>query len=169
MQKSISIYFPVSLIFILFFSRLIPHPPNFTPIITTAILSTFFFRKLYLSLIVILIAMLLSDIFIGFYKNMFFVYLSLFLIVLIFFKYGKKINSKNLFIFSFFGSLIFFIISNFGVWVLSDMYEKNINGLIYCYVLAIPFFLNTFFSTILFSYSAYYVNYLYTKKVVSRA
>ena len=49
-------------------SRFIPHPPNFTPIITTAILSTFFFRKLYLSLIVILIAMLLSDIFIGFYK-----------------------------------------------------------------------------------------------------
>jgi hypothetical protein len=36
------------------------------------------------------------------------------------------------------GSLIFFIVSNFGVWVLS--YPHTIEGLIACYTLAIPFF-----------------------------
>ena len=115
--------------------------------------------------------MLLVDVFIGFYKHMFFVYLSLFLITFIFFKISDKVNSKNLFIFGFFGSLIFFLISNFGVWasgVLSPItnlpYEKNLNGLINCYFLAIPFFTKTLISTIFFSYIAYLTNFSLKKR-----
>jgi hypothetical protein len=85
---------------------------------------------------------------------MLFVYVSLFLIVLIFFKISKKMNYKNLFIFSFFGSVIFFLISNFGVWLVGNLYERNINGLIECYFMAIPFFKNTIISTLIFSYSS---------------
>jgi len=80
--------------------------------------------------------------------------LSLFLIILIFFKISKKINYKNLFIFGFSGSVIFFIVSNFGVWIAGNLYEKNMNGLIECYFMAVPFFKNTLISTIIFSYSA---------------
>ncbi len=47
---------------------------------------------------------------------------------------------------------VFFLISNFGVWLLSGMYEKNISGLINCYIVAIPFLKNTIISTIFFSY-----------------
>ncbi len=146
----------LSLILFMVFSRLIPHPPNFTPIIAVAILSGYFFKNIYISLFVLLSTMLISDLFIGFYKNMIFVYLSLIIIAFIFFKIRKKINYKNLFIFGFFGSLIFFIISNLGVWLLGNMYEKNLQGLIECYFLAIPFFKNTLFSTIIFSYTAVY-------------
>ena len=39
--------FPMSLILILAFARLIPHPPNFTPIIAVAIMSGYFFRNIY--------------------------------------------------------------------------------------------------------------------------
>jgi hypothetical protein len=110
--------------------------------------------------------MLLSDIFIGFYSHIFFVYLSLCLITFIFFKVNLQINYKNLFIFGFFGSLIFYLISNFGVWILSDLYEKNFSGLVTCYFLAVPFFKNTLFSTLIFSYSAFfgykYLNKIYT-------
>ena len=66
----------------------------------------------------------------------------------------------KLFVYGFAGSLIFFIISNFGVWVLGNPgvldipYERNLNGLIECYILAIPFFGNTFLSTVIFSYPA---------------
>jgi len=149
--------FPISLILILVFARLIPHPPNFTPIIAAAILSSYFFKNIYLSLMILLISMLLSDIFIGFHTNMFFVYAPLFLITFLFFNVRMKINSKSLFIFAFLGSLIFYLVSNFGVWLMSGMYEKNISGLMSCYVLAIPFFTNTILSTIIFSYPVLFV------------
>ena len=149
--------FPISIILILTLSRLIPHPPNFTPIIAVAIMSSYFFKNIYLSCATLLISMLLADAFIGFYGNMLFVYLSLLIIVFIFYKISEKINFKNLFIFGFIGSLIFFIISNFGVWVLGGLYEKNLNGLVECYVLAIPFFGNTFLSTLIFSYPAIFI------------
>ena len=155
--------FPISLILILAFARLIPHPPNFTPIIAVAILSGYFFKNIYLSFATLLISMLLADAFIGFYNHIFFVYLSLLLIAFVFYKISEKINFKNLFIYGFIGSLIFFIISNFGVWVLGGhgvydaAYEKNLNGLVECYVLAIPFFGSTFLSTLIFSYPAIFI------------
>ena len=154
---------PIGLILILALSRLIPHPLNFTPIIAVAIMSGYFFKNVYLSFSVLIVAMLIADVFLGFYENMIFVYISLILISFIFYKFSKKINFKNLFFFSFLGSVIFFVISNFGVWVLESPglnnlpYEKNLSGLIECYILAIPFFHNTFLSTLVFSYSAIYI------------
>ena len=155
--------FPISLILILAFARLIPHPPNFTPIIAVALISGYFFKNINLSLLILLVAMLLSDLFIGFYENMIFVYASLLLITFVFHKISKKINFKNLFIYCFTGSLIFFIFSNFGVWalgspgVLDVAYERNLSGLVECYILAIPFFGNTFLSTLIFAYPGIFI------------
>ena len=67
----------------------------------------------------------------------------------------NKINAKNLFIYGVSSSLIFFIISNFGVWLSGGMYEKNIAGLINCYMMAIPFLKNTMISTVFFSYLSF--------------
>ena len=159
--------FPIGLILILALARLIPLPPNFTPIIAVAIMSGYLFKNINLSFLVLLIIMLISDLFIGFYENVIFVYLSLVLITFIFHKISTKINFKNLFIFSFAGSFIFFIVSNFGVWALGSPgvydipYEQNLKGLMECYVLAIPFFKNTLISTLLFTYSAYLTNIFY--------
>jgi len=156
-------FFPISLILILALARLIPHPPNFTPIIAVAIMSGYFFKNINLSFLILIVAMLVSDLFIGFYENVIFVYASLLLITFVFYKISDKINFKNLFIYSFAGSLIFFIVSNFGVWVLGSpgvydiAYEKNLNGLVECYILAIPFFGNTFLSTVIFAYPAIFI------------
>jgi len=155
--------FPISLILILALARLMPHPINFTPVIAVAIMSGYFFKNIYLSFITLIVSMLIADLFIGFYENMIFVYLSLILISYTFYKFSKKINLKNLFFYGFAGSLTFFIISNFGVWALgspgiNDLpYEKSLSGLIECYILAIPFFGNTFLSTLVFSYPAIYI------------
>ena len=154
---------PISFILILALSRLIPHPPNFTPVIAVAIMSSYFFRNIYLSFATMIISMLIADFFIGFYGHMIFVYMSLLLITFTFFKTNWKINFKNLFIFGFVGSVIFFIISNFGVWAISSMYEKSFDGLVHCYFLAIPFFKNTFLSTLVFSYTAF-LAHKYIKK-----
>ena len=166
--------FPISLILILVFARLIPHPPNFTPIIAAAIVSGYFFKNINLSLLTLLIVMLISDLFIGFYENVIFVYASLLLITFVFHKISNKINFKNLFIYGFAGSLIFFVVSNFGVWLLGSpgaydiAYEKSLNGLIQCYVLAIPFFGNTFLSTVIFAYSAIFIYRSLTARTSSR-
>ena len=155
--------FPISLILILAFARLIPHPPNFTPIIAVAIVSGYFFKNINLSLLTLLVAMLVSDLFIGFYENVIFVYASLLLITFVFHKISNKINFKNLFIYGFAGSLIFFAVSNLGVWALGSpgvydiAYEKSLSGLIECYILAIPFFGNTFLSTLIFAYPAIFI------------
>ena len=158
--------FPLSLILILIISRLIPHPPNFTPIISVAIISSYFFKDKFLSILVLMISMILSDFLIGFHKNIFFVYLSLVTITLVFYNLREKINFKSMFLFGFFGSLIFYLISNFGVWILGTMYEKNFSGLLNCYIMAIPFFKNTFLSTLFFSYAVLVVDSLYRKKFI---
>ena len=161
--------FPIGLVLILILSRLIPHPPNFTPIVAVAIMSGYLFKNIYLSFATLLVSMLVADAFIGFYENIFFVYLSLLFLVYIFYKLGRKINLKNLFLYSFAGSILFFIITNFGVWLLGSPgldnvpYEKNLQGLIKCYILAIPFIKNTVLSTLIFSYSILLVNTLKNK------
>jgi predicted Fe-S protein YdhL (DUF1289 family) len=98
---------PIGLILILALSRLVPHPWNFTPVIAVAIMSGYFFKNVYLSFLILLISMLIADIFLGFYENMIFVYVSLLFISFIFYKFSKKINFKNLFIYGFAGSVVF--------------------------------------------------------------
>ena len=155
--------FAISLILLMVFSRLIPHPPNFTPIIAVAIMSSFFFKNLTFSILVMIISMFLSDLFIGFYTNILFVYLPLILINFIFFNLSHKLNYKTLFLYGFSGALIFYLISNFGVWLNGNMYEKNLYGLINCYYLAIPFFKNTLISTFFFSYLTLWIFNLRSK------
>lgn len=156
-------FFSISLILVLVFSRLIPHPPNFTPIISVALMSGLLFKKINVSFLILLMAMLISDVFIGFYENMIFVYLSLAIITYVSYQIALKINFINLFLFSTLSALIFYFISNFGVWLQGNFYEKNLTGLFQCYIFAIPFFKNTLISTIFFTYLAYCSKFFYNK------
>ena len=154
---------PIFFILILSISRLIPHPPNFTPIISVAILSSFFFRNINLAIIVLLISMLISDFLIGFHKYIFFTYIPLVIITLTF--KDKVLKYKNMLFYSFIGVIIFYLISNFGVWVLDKSYEKNIYGLINCYIAALPFLKNSIISTIFYTYLTF-STYNFSKKLI---
>ena len=132
-----------SFFFIFFFltiSRLIPHEPNFTPILSISILGFLFSTILLVKVLIGLGSMFFSDLIIGTHDFMIYVYFSLTLLIIF-------SNSKNYIYMMFFGPLIFFIITNFGVWLYSSYYTKNINGLIECFYMAIPFFKNTILST----------------------
>ena len=155
--KKLSIVF-FALILSVSLSRIIPHPPNFTPIISLAIIGPFLFRNLYLCIFCILCSMIISDFFIGFHDGLLQIYLIITLICILFDKFKKKVNSINLLYLSFSGSLIFFMLSNFNVWFFGDLYAKDINGLINCYIMAIPFFTNTLISTIIFSYLIFFIS-----------
>ena len=66
---------------------------------------------------------------------------------------GKYLKQLKLFQLVFSGiasSVVFFIISNFGVWLLSGFYSLNFQGLLECYVAGIPFFRSTLISTLIF-------------------
>lgn len=145
--------FPISLILILSFSRLIPHPPNFTPIIAATILSSIFFNKSTKSISVVIISFLITDIILGFYPSMMITYLSLILLILLSHNFFTSVNFKNLFFYSLTSSVIFFLLSNFGFWMFSGLYEISFSGLLKCFYMAIPFFKNTILSTIIFSYT----------------
>lgn len=123
----------VAFVILAAFIRLIPHPLNFTPVTSLALFSGVMFNRKWMSLTIPLIAMILSDMFLGFYSISFWVYIG-FISITIFGWFINKMNINSIL----FSSLIFFIISNFGVWVLG--YPHTIEGLALCYTLAIPFF-----------------------------
>ncbi len=137
-------------IFLGMMSRLLPHPPNFTAINAIALFGICSLGNLGISLFTVFSTMLLCDLVIGFHSSMVFVYLSYGLIVLM----GYWLKSKRSLIRSIFllalSSLLFFIITNFGVWLVGSMYPKTIIGLELCYLAAIPFLSNNLMSTLLY-------------------
>ena len=166
LNKSFQYYLlPVSLILILSFSRLIPHPWNFTPMLAVGIFSGFYFKQFYLGLFIVIFSMFLADLYLGFHGTMFFTYIALAIAVLLghFIKHFKFIE---ILLGGLASSVCFFIVTNFGAWLVLDMYEKNLAGLIKSYVLAIPFFHNTLISTFLYLLllKIFFELFLYKKK-----
>ena len=141
--------FPISLIFILALSRLIPHPWNFTPMLAIGIFSGFYFKQIYLSFFVVIFSMFIGDLFLGFHSTMFFTYISLAVAVVIRL-FIKHFKFTEILFSGLASSVCFFIITNFGSWLTLEMYEKNFAGLLQSYVLAIPFFHNTLISTLFY-------------------
>ena len=140
---------PVGLILVLSFSRLIPHPSNFTPILAVGVFAGFYFRNFILSLFIVISAMFISDLVIGLHSTMIFTYSSLILAVAI----GlliKKFNFKAILLSGLSSSVIFFVVTNFGSWLTLEMYEKNFSGLLQSYFMGIPFFHNTLISTLIY-------------------
>jgi len=135
-------------------ARLIPHPPNFSPIGALALFSGARFKK-KIGIFIPLAAMFISDIFLGFHKTIIYVYVSFLLIVLIG-RLIKKDNWQSLILASLTSSILFFIITNFGVWQIGSMYPKTVDGLFQSYVMALPFFRNTLLSDFFYTFSFFY-------------
>ena len=137
MLKPINIFF----IFAILASRFLPHPPNFTPVIAIFMLTS------GLTLLPLLITYMITDAVIGFHSYMLWVYASLFLVA--YFQKG-----------AIFSATLFYIVTNFAVWT-GGWYGYTLEGLLTCYIMAIPFFINTLLSTIIFTHL---FNYFKKKK-----
>lgn len=130
-------------------SRLLPHPPNVSPILAMALFggATLPRRQAFL---LPLLALFISDLGLHFMMGYpivewgtIFVYGSFMLIVLLGMWYGKERKAKR-FIQSALASIIlFFILTNFGTWLTSGIYLRTWNGFVQCYLAAIPFLRNT--------------------------
>ena len=159
----------IALLIVIFsiIARVLPHPPNFTPIGSSALFGGTYLNKKW-ALALPLLAMFISDIFIGFdnVTSRLYVYSSLFLAGLIGLWLRDHKSFRNIVLGTFVSSLLFFLITNFGVWAHSGMYEKTLMGLMQSYLMGLPFFRNTllgdFFYTGLF-FGAYEIS-LYALK-----
>lgn len=136
-------------------SRLIPHVPNFTPLAAMALFGGALLNDKKVAFIIPIAAMIISDAIIGFHQHMWGVYISFILILIMGLKLGNNIKTGPIIGYSLLGSLIFFITTNFAVWLPGNFYPLSLSGLIECYVAAIPFFGNSllgdlFYNTVLF-------------------
>ena len=131
--------------------RLLPHPPNFTPMAAIALFAGFIFMKKYMAVVAVVAVMLLTDYFAFGYlspdwfasKSMMVVYLALLFPIVFRGFLQKKLGVLRIAGAALASSTVFFVATNFAVWVFSPMYEQTWAGLVLCYTMAIPFFQNT--------------------------
>ena len=127
-------------------SRFVPHPPNFTSLIA---LSFYVPAMLGIRFIpMVMISFVLTDLIIGLHSTTFFTWGSVLVIGFLSNYFSKNILKRISG--ALLGAVLFYIISNFGVWIYGS-YGYSFEGLITCYTLAIPFFGYTLISTLIFS------------------
>lgn len=135
--------FAALLVLVAAFSRILPHPANFSPVMAIALFSGVAFLSRKESLLVSLVAMIVSDFFIGFHDLMLVVYGCMVLMTAAGWYLKQDRTILKTVTIAFAGSLFFFIVTNFAVWLTSGMYALDFNGLVQCYMMAIPFYQNS--------------------------
>ena len=139
----------IAFVIVAILSRLIPHLPNFTAVTATALFAGRHFKNRVLAFAAPLTVMLITDLIFGFYTISWFVYAS-FVAIVFLGQWSKKMNVLTVLSSSF----AFFIISNFGVWLLG--YPLTLEGFLACYTAAIPFFRNAVLGDLFYASILYY-------------
>jgi hypothetical protein len=144
MSNKAKILFVIAIILTAAASRLVKHPFNFTPVVAMAIFAGCYLKSRW-GIALPLLAMLLSDYFIGFYDWQ--VMASVYFSVALAFGLGWLLNKYFHWYFvlgaALASSVSFFLITNFAVWAFFDWYPHTLVGLTNCFTLALPFFRNT--------------------------
>jgi hypothetical protein len=158
-------FFAVALVLLGAFSRLMEHPANFTPLMAISIFGAYTFKSLRLSIVIAISSMILSDLALAIQHNdmnyawhgtTIVVYACMILGAVI----GRLAHNRKPGIVGLAGatltsSVLFFVVTNFAVWLGGGFYAMTLQGLVECYTMAIPFFKNslagdTFYVSVLF-------------------
>lgn len=133
--------------------RVVPHPLNMTPLAALALFAGARSSRVSLAFAFPLLALLVSDLLLGFHTTMPFVYGSMVLIVLI----GTLLRGRGIAAHALAGaggSLTFYFITNFGVWMTAGYYSPDASGLLASYIAGLPFLWKTlagdFFFVVMF-------------------
>jgi hypothetical protein len=150
-MRSLSAHFLafLALVVLVLLSRWIPHPANFTAIISMAIFSGSFWANKSFRFVAPLIAMGISDLVFGFYPGIEMNYLAVALCVLL--APALEASLQTVLTRSALASVVFFFVSNLGVWIFAGLYPQTLEGLKICFVMAVPFYPATLASALIFS------------------
>ena len=157
--------------------RLIPQMNNFSPILALAIFGALNFRNKELLYFILIISLWLSDLIINnyiynfsgniiwFYEGFYWQYISYLIIISMCANFNGVKNKffKVLFLILS-SSMLFFILSNFGYWLTSGLYEHTIQGFSNCYVAAIPFYKGTLYGTLFYTPILFILYFVLQKK-----
>lgn len=138
------------------FSRVIPHFPNFSPLGAISLFGAAYLGRKQFAFTIPILSVWLSDLLINntiyasyfdgftwFYVGWYWQYGSYLLISIIGWCMFKNIQVHKVILGSAIGSIVFFTISNFGVWASTQMYPKSIEGLIACFIAGLPYLKGT--------------------------
>lgn len=131
------IFVAIGILTLAVLTRLIPHPWGFTAMGAATLFCGFYLKDKTFKYFLPLLAFFISDLILGLHSTMIFIYFALAVSVYV----GEKIQLqwKSWLSISLFNSLTFFFITNFGVWLSTNLYAKNISGLLQSYTMALPF------------------------------
>lgn len=143
-------------------SRLLPHPPNFSPVEAIALFGGAYFASRRWALAVPLLAMLLSDLALGWlhggqYSGYFasagfwLVYACIAVSTAMGYGLRGRVTGARVLGYSLAGSVLFYLATNFGTWLGSTMYPQSAAGLAAAYAAGIPFFQWTVLGTLFYS------------------
>jgi hypothetical protein len=157
-EKQNTLKFVLVLILVAAFSRIIPHPHNFTPVGGIAVFGSYFLGRKIWAFLVPLFSLWLSDLFINniiypiqypqYYEGFtlfgsFWVYGSFLLMIPIAWGLLSTFTLPRLALTGFSTASLFFLVTNFGSWLNNPIYPQNFSGLLTSYIAGLPFFQNT--------------------------
>ncbi len=134
-------------------ARLVPHLPNVTPLTAIALFGGTYFAKRWAILLPLAIVVI-SDLFIGLHGVIAFTWSSFALVGLLGWWIRTQARVGRVAAASLAGSTIFFVVSNFGVWLVGDggtMYPHTLEGLQLCYTAALPFYRNALLGDLMYT------------------
>lgn len=142
------------------FSRLVPHWPNVTPIAAIALFGGAYYGRKYLAFLVPLAALFLSDLILGLHASMWAVYSGFIITVIMGLSLNGRVRPLSLLTVVISSSAVFFLLTNFGSWISSPFYSKDLPGLMLAYTAGLPFFLNSLLGDLFYSgvlFGSYYL------------
>ncbi len=140
----------VGIIFIAVLLRLLPHPPNVAPIAAMALFGGAYFNKKY-ALLIPVIALFISDLFLGFHESMLMVYGSFLLTGCIGLWLAKHKKVGFILGASLVSSCVFYLLTNFNYWYATPLYPKTFAGMMQSYIAALPFLRNSIVGDLLYT------------------
>ncbi len=146
--------------------RLLPHPANLAPVGAIALFGGAILPK-KLGWWLPLAVMVLSDALIGFYHGIVFTWVAFMLVSIFGMSLRHVSNIVRVPLGAAGGALIFFVVSNFGVWAQGQLYTHSWTGLVRCYEMALPFFRPTFVGDFIYGWLLFGA-YAFVLQLVSR-
>lgn len=151
--------------------RLFIDIPNFNPVLGLALFGFVWFRKNTTAMVATIGALLAGDLYFAYAKDgyadyffegttILFVYGSILTIGIGARVLKNKVQWSNIWLFSIASSIVFFVLTNLGVWLSGQLYSLTLEGFISCYAMALPFFKAEAMSTLLFSHTLFGIGYL---------
>ena len=140
----------VGLILVGIVSRLVPHPWNATPLTAIALFGGTYCAKRW-SILLPLGIVAISDLFLGWHATIPFTWSACAATGLLAWWLRARPSAGRIIAGSLLGSVIFFLVTNFGVWAAQTLYPKTVSGVWECYVAGIPFFRNALVGDLIYT------------------